>query len=78
MQHLLRCLTVGGELKIATDHAEYFELIKGLIAAENDRLEEIEFIPSAGADAGEWVGTNFERKYLKQKIPIYTLAVKKT
>ena len=78
LKHILRALKTGGELKIATDHAEYFGLIKGLIAAENDRLEEIEFIPSAGADAGEWVGTNFERKYLKQKIPIYTLAVKKT
>ena len=78
MQQLLRCLTVGGELKIATDHAEYFEVIKGLIAAENNTLEEIEFIRPAGAEMGEWIGTNFERKYIKQNIPIYTLAVRKT
>ena len=78
MQQLLRCLTVGGELKIASDHAEYFEVIKGLIAAENNTLEEIEFVRPAGAEIGEWVGTNFERKYLKQNIPIYTLAVRKT
>lgn len=74
---LIRTLKIDGQLKIATDHAEYFEVIKGLIAAENNRLEEIEFVRPAGTEIGEWVGTNFERKYLKQNIPIYTLAVRK-
>jgi tRNA (guanine-N7-)-methyltransferase len=77
MQQFLRALKTRGQIKIATDHAEYFEVIKGLIAAENNRLEEIEFIPTAGAEIGEWVGTNFERKYLKQNIPIYTLSLRK-
>ena len=77
MQHLLRTLKTGGQLKIVTDYADYFELIKGLIATESNTLEEIEFTPTAGAEVGEWVGTNFERKYLKQNIPIYTLAVRK-
>jgi len=78
MQQLIRCLTVGGELKIATDHAEYFEVIKGLIETESNTLEEIEFVRPAGAEVGEWLGTNYERKYLKQNTPIYTLAVRKT
>ena len=77
LKQLLRGLKTGGQLKIATDHAEYFEVIKGLITAESNTLEEIEFIPTAGAEIGEWVGTNFERKYLKQNIPIYTLALRK-
>ncbi len=77
MQHLMRRLKTGGNLKIATDHAEYFEVIKELITAENNTLEEIEFIRPAGAEVDEWVGTNFERKYIKQEIPIYTLAVRK-
>jgi len=77
MQHLLRTLKTGGQLKIVTDYADYFELIKGLIATESNTLEEIEFTPTAGAEVGEWVGTNFERKYLKKQIPIYTLAVRK-
>jgi tRNA (guanine-N7-)-methyltransferase len=77
LKHLLRGLKTGGELKIATDHAEYFDVIKKLTAAENNMLEEIEFTRPAGAEVGEWVGTNFERKYLKQNIPIYTLAVRK-
>lgn len=74
---LIRILKTDGRLKIATDHAEYFEQIRKLTADESDRLEEIEFVPTAGAEIGEWVGTNFERKYLKQNIKIYTLALRK-
>lgn len=77
MQHLMHGLKTGGEIKIATDHADYFEVIKELISAEDTALEEIEFVRPAGAEVGELVGTNFERKYLKQNIPIYTLAVRK-
>jgi tRNA (guanine-N7-)-methyltransferase len=77
LEHLIRCLKAGGQLKIATDHADYFEVIQKLIDNEKKRLEETQFLQTAGADTGEWVGTNFERKYLKDQRPIYTLAVKK-
>ncbi len=78
LEHLVRCLKTGGQLRIATDHADYFEQIKTVLAARNEKLQEIDFLPTAGAEACEWVGTNFERKYLKDQRPIYTLAVKKT
>jgi tRNA (guanine-N7-)-methyltransferase len=78
LEHLLRCLKTGGQLKIATDHTDYFEQIKTVLTARNEKLQEIDFLPTAGAEASEWVGTNFERKYLKDQRPIYTLAVKKT
>jgi len=83
LEHLVRCLRTGGQLKIATDHAEYFEQIKQVLTVGAGqcacpRLEHIDFLPTAGAEASEWVGTNFERKYLKDQRPIYTLAVKKT
>jgi len=80
LQQFLRCLKTGGQLKIATDHAEYFEQIKKVVGVGPracPSLEEIEFLPAAGADTGEWTGTNYERKYLKKQIPIYTLAVRK-
>ena len=77
LEHLVRCLKNGGQLRIATDHADYFEQIKTVLAARDDILEKIDFAPAAGADTGEWVGTNFERKYLKDNRPIYTLATKK-
>jgi tRNA (guanine-N7-)-methyltransferase len=78
LEHILRALKTGGQLKNATDHIDYFQQIRELIAAEGNKLEEIEFLPAAGADQGERLGTNFERKYIKENRPIYTLAVRKT
>lgn len=77
LEHLLRCLVSAGIIKIATDHAEYFSQIENVLNARSDILEKIEFFPTAGADVGEWVGSNFERKYLKENRPIYTIAVRK-
>jgi hypothetical protein len=62
---------------MATDCSEYFELITELVEAHRDRLERIEFLPTAGAQPGECVGTNYERKYLKPRRPICTIAVRK-
>ncbi|OHB79294.1 MAG: tRNA (guanosine(46)-N7)-methyltransferase TrmB [Planctomycetes bacterium RBG_16_55_9] len=77
VEHLVRCLKTAGQIRIATDHADYFEQIQRVIADQSDKLEEIDFIRPAGAEEGEWAGTNFERKYLKDQRPIYTLAVRK-
>ncbi len=78
IEQLLRTLKAGGQLRIATDHGEYFEQIRQVIWARGDGLEEIDFSPTAGADEGERVGTNFERKYLRQNRPVYTVAARKT
>jgi tRNA (guanine-N7-)-methyltransferase len=74
---LLRCLKPAGHLRIATDHADYFKQIKSVIAEKANSLEKIDFLPAAGADTGEWIGSNFERKYLKENRPIFCLAVRK-
>jgi hypothetical protein len=66
-----------GSIKTATDCSEYSELITELVEAHRDRLGRIEFLPTAGAQAGECVGTNCERRYLKAKRLIYTIAVRK-
>lgn len=78
LQTIIRCLKTGGQLRIATDHAEYFEKIKATLAERSEELEEIHFIRPAGAEQGEYVGTNFERKYIKDQRAIYTIAVGKT
>jgi tRNA (guanine-N7-)-methyltransferase len=78
IENLIRCLKSSGEIRIATDHAEYFGQIEKVLAAQSEKLEKIDFLPTAGADEGEWVGTNFERKYLKDQRPIYTIAARKT
>jgi tRNA (guanine-N7-)-methyltransferase len=77
LEHLVRCLKTGGTLRIATDHAEYFEQIRTLITRRNKQLEQIEFLPSVGASNGELTGTNYERKYIKDKRQIYTIAAMK-
>ena len=74
---MLRLLKLGGEIHIATDHAEYYEQIKEVMAGFRDRLEEIEFPRPAGAREGELTGTNYERKYLQDGRPIFTAAFRK-
>jgi len=77
LEVLIRCLKPGGEIRIATDHADYFEQIQEVTSACGERLERIEFERPAGAREGELTGTNYERKYVKQSRPIYVLAVRK-
>ncbi len=74
---LLRCLKPGGEIRIATDHQDYFEQIRQVMSGFGDRLEEIEFQRPAGARENELTGTNYERKYVKANRPIYTIALRK-
>jgi tRNA (guanine-N7-)-methyltransferase len=74
---ILRCLKKGGIINIATDHKDYFEWMKKEFAAFEDKLKIIEFVKPAGAKENELVGTNFERKYIKEKRNINTIAFKK-
>ncbi len=77
MPALVRCLEPGGHLRLATDHTEYFEQMKAVTSAWRDELEPTEFVRPAGADEGEMTGTNYERKYIKDKRTIYTLALRR-
>jgi len=77
LEQLIRCLKKDGQIRIATDHPEYFQVIRQLIKQEEDRLEEIEFARTAAAGPGEITGTNYERKYIKDRRKIYTVAARK-
>ncbi len=83
LEQLLRCLKPNGLIKVATDHPGYFEQIENVVSegmnapSQTGRLEQVQFLPTAGAATGERVGTNFERKYLNERRPIYTIAVRK-
>jgi len=93
-----RGLIGGGQLRIATDHEEYFrfmcEVLRGpqegnfeppefsdrdreMIQSIQESFTPVDFLPTDAADSGEWVGSNFERKYLKEGRAIYTLALRK-
>ena len=80
LSQVVRCLISDGQLRTATDHAEYFEIISDLLLNHPEtarHFEPIEFFPAAAAETGEWVGSNFERKYLKEGRNIHTLALRK-
>jgi len=77
MSQMLRCLKVGGQIRIATDHADYFKQIEQVVQSYSQSFEAIEFTPAADAEEGELTGTNYERKYIKDKRDIYTIAIRK-
>ncbi|MCF7975227.1 MAG: tRNA (guanosine(46)-N7)-methyltransferase TrmB [Phycisphaerae bacterium] len=77
IEQVYRILVPKGVFKMATDHADYFEQMQTVVKENSEKFEIVEFLPTAGAQTGEWVGTNFERKYLKEERSVYTLAVMK-
>lgn len=79
LTQLLRILKPGGMINMATDHADYFDQMTEVAgrAIEQDSVKAIDFIRPAGARDGEIVGTNYERKYIKEGRKTYTLALQK-
>jgi tRNA (guanine-N7-)-methyltransferase len=70
-----RALRPAGRLRIVTDHREYFEHIEPTVLAS--KLKVIEYNRPGSAAEGEFVGTNFERKYRREGRPFYALAAAK-
>jgi tRNA (guanine-N7-)-methyltransferase len=79
MPNVLRCLKIGGRINVATDHADYFEQIEAVLSRQVDAgmVRRVQFTRAAGAEEGEMVGTNFERKYIVEGRKVYTIAVEK-
>jgi tRNA (guanine-N7-)-methyltransferase len=77
VEQIIRVLVPGGRLQVVTDHDGYYEYIQSLLAGFSNRINYVPFQPTAGAGTGEWVGTNFERKYLKEERAFYAIAVEK-
>jgi tRNA (guanine-N7-)-methyltransferase len=73
MPEVLRILVDGGRLQVVTDHRDYFEQSiepairgSGLVVVDYNR-------PGSAGD-GEFVGTNFERKYAREGRPFFAIA----
>ena len=69
-------LVAGGQIHAVTDVKEYFEVIEPLLTGCS-KLQVGDFAPRETADLGEWVGTNFERKYLAEGRTIYSCSAKR-
>lgn len=72
---LEQAMKPGGRLQIVTDHQDYFEQIEHAVKASS--LEVIEYNRPGSAADGEFVGTNFERKYRREGRPFNAIAAKK-
>lgn len=72
-----RVLAPGGRLQVVTDHKGYWEEnIEPTI--KNSGLSIVDYSRPGSAGEGEFVGTNFERKYAREGRPFYAIAAVKT
>jgi tRNA (guanine-N7-)-methyltransferase len=73
-----RILKPGGRLQVVTDHHGYWEenIEPAVRAAEGFTVVDYNRPDSAGE--GEFVGTNFERKYRREGRPFYAIAAVKS
>jgi tRNA (guanine-N7-)-methyltransferase len=70
----------GGDtagVRIATDHADYFEWMREQVEQVTDLFDRLGFESPGSAGEGEWVGTNFERKYRREGRPFYGMILRK-
>ncbi len=72
IDHVRRILKLGGELIVVTDHLDYFYQIRRLLG-DAAGFASIPFPKMTGGE-DELVGTNFERKYIAQGRPFYSIA----
>jgi tRNA (guanine-N7-)-methyltransferase len=72
-----RVLTPRGKLQIVTDHKGYWdENIKPTVRAA-EGFTVVDYNRPDSASDGEFVGTNFERKYRREGRPFYAIAAEK-
>lgn len=67
-----RVLRPGGRLQIVTDHQDYFEQIEQVV--RGSKLTVVDYNRPGSAGDGEFVGTNFERKYAREGRPFHAIA----
>lgn len=72
----VRALTRDGRWLIQTDHADYFDVIRGLVAARPE-LEAIAFASEDPAEGESGPQTNFEVKYRREGRSIHRLAFRR-
>ena len=83
-----RVLVPGGELRIVTDHDEYWAWMEDVFArwtrvpddsarGDDASFERREFEAPQSAGEGEIVGTNFERKYRREGRPFHACVLRK-
>ncbi len=73
VQQVLRILQPGGQLLIKTDHRGYFSWMRGVLS-DTPGLARTEFPQVVDSERPGKVGTNFERKYIREGRYFYRMA----
>lgn len=71
-----RILQPGGQVRVVTDHAEYFAWMQSVFADQH-LLVEVPFDAPVPQREGLMVGTNFEKKYSREGRAFYAIAARK-
>ena len=69
-----RILVPGGRVQIVTDHQDYWEENIEPAVRRARGFQVVDYKRPGSAGAGEFVGTNFERKYAREGRPFYAIA----
>ncbi|CAN5392421.1 tRNA (guanosine(46)-N7)-methyltransferase TrmB [soil metagenome] len=69
-----RALTLCGRLQIVTDHKDYWEENIEPAMRGAGGFDIVDYVRPGSANEGEFVGTNFERKYRREGRPFYAIA----
>lgn len=72
-----RVLKPGGRLQIVTDHQGYFEENIEPHVRSSPEFRIVDYNRPGSAGEGEFVGTNFERKYRREARPFYAIAAER-
>src|SRR5215217_5581493 len=72
-----RILAPGGRVQIVSDHKGYFEENIEPTLKSSGVLQVVDYNRPGSAGEGEFVGTNFERKYRREGRPFYAIAAVK-
>jgi tRNA (guanine-N7-)-methyltransferase len=78
MPTVMRVLQPGGQLRVVTDHKGYWEENIEPTIRGGEFLQVVDYNRPGSAGDGEFVGTNFERKYKREGRPFYAIAGKKS
>ncbi len=78
IQQAPRALIPGGRLQIVTDHQGYWEENIDPMVRGAKGFTVVDYNRPGSAGDGEFVGTNFERKYQREGRPFYAIAAVKT
>ena len=72
-----RVLASHGELRLVTDHDELWAWYEDHAARNAHLFERGEFQSPESAGEGEFVGSNFERKYKQEGRPFHAMTLRK-